>query len=107
MSEIAFTLQDVVYFSVLIGAITVFFKTYQGFKKPIEEYKKVEELQNKRLTQIEHRFDLQSTRMGEVEESLKILVRSQLALIDHAITSNGVDRMKMIRKELEEYLINR
>lgn len=41
-----------------------------------------------------------------VAEADKILCKVLLEMLDHEITGNHVDRLKMVRGELEEFIIN-
>lgn len=55
---------------------------------------------NKRLKELE-------TRQAEVEEAQKVLMRSMLALMSHAIDGNHTDDLKEARDSLQDYLIRR
>lgn len=60
-----------------------------------------------RLKAAEERLDKGDERFHEIAEMQKVLMKSQLALIDHEITGNGIDRMKDIRSELQTFLIEK
>lgn len=60
-----------------------------------------------RLKDAEDRLDKGDERFHEIAEMQKILMKSQLALIDHEITGNGIERMKDIRGELQTFLIEK
>ena len=53
---------------------------------------------NERLTRLED-----TTREQEAE--LKLILRSQIAMIHHMIDGNGVDRLKETQRDIEEFLI--
>ena len=55
---------------------------------------------NKRIKDLE-------ARQAEVEEAQKVLMRSMLALMSHAIDGNHTDDLKEARDNLQEYLIRR
>lgn len=46
-------------------------------------------------------------RLTELEEGNKILMRSMLALMSHAIDGNNTDGLRSAKDELQEYLIRR
>lgn len=80
----------------------------------INKHKKPNEIQNKRLDAIEERlkkfdemFMNDNNRMGYIEDSNSVILRSLLALLSHGIDGNNVDDMRKAKKELEEYLIKR
>ena len=47
---------------------------------------------------------LENTTM-EQEAELKLILRSQIAMIHHMIDGNGVDRLKETQRDIEEFLI--
>lgn len=46
-------------------------------------------------------------RLNEIETDNKVICKALLVLINHGITNNGIDRMKEVRDELQEYLIDK
>lgn len=46
-------------------------------------------------------------RLSELEEGNKILMRSMLALMSHAIDGNNTEELKRARDDMQEYLIRR
>lgn len=46
-------------------------------------------------------------KMEHSEEAEKLLVKCMFVIIDHEITGNSVDKMKEIRAEMQEYLIEK
>lgn len=60
-----------------------------------------------RLKTAEERLDKGDERFHEIAEMQKVLMKSQLALIDHEITGNGIERMKDIRSEIQTFLIDK
>ena len=47
---------------------------------------------------------LENTTM-EQEAELKLILRSQIAMIHHMIDGNGIDRLKETQRDIEEFLI--
>lgn len=46
-------------------------------------------------------------RIANIEEGNKMICRCMLALLDHEITGNSVEKLKETRQELQNYLIER
>ena len=46
-------------------------------------------------------------RLIAVEQGNRIICKSMLALLDHEITGNSVEKLKATRQELQNYLIER
>lgn len=89
------------------GAGAIIISVIKWFRSPDikrdEALKRHDELldnDNKRLHQLEQR-------QSEMEEAQKVLMRSMLALMSHAIDGNHTDDLKEARDNLQEYLIRR
>ena len=52
-------------------------------------------------------LDKDNKRLKEIEESNKMIMKSLSVIINHEITGNGVEKMRVTRDELQEYLIDR
>lgn len=84
MGDIAFTTNDVLW---IVGAFGAIFGVYKIWKAYILKRTQQEEA------------------IEELEKSNKIILQTLLALINHSIDGNGIEGMKTIRKELENYLV--
>lgn len=75
---------------------------YRELRKPkVSDERTIQEsLQSdhERLTQLENITQKQ-------DEELKMILRSQLAMIHHMIDGNGVDKLKETQSDMEYYLI--
>lgn len=105
MSDITFSLGDVAWIVGFILSIGGLIALYQKANQPYRDLERTVERHTDDLMHHTERFEKGNKRFDATEETLRVLVRSQLALIDHAITSNGIDNMKKVRKELENFLI--
>ena len=84
MGDTAFTANDILWLIGALGAIFGVYKVWKAyFLKRTQEEAAIEEL----------------------EKSNKIILQTLLALLNHNIDGNGVEGMKSIRKELENYLV--
>ena len=97
-----------VFFGVAIALATIallimnLMSKYRELRKPkVANEKTVEEKlrnDNERLNRLEN------TTL-EQEAELKLILRSQIAMIHHMIDGNGVDRLKETQRDIEEFLI--
>lgn len=46
-------------------------------------------------------------KLGEIEECDKVICQCLLAILDHNITNNSIDKLKAARKNLQDFLIER
>ena len=107
MSDIKITIQTVLTFlggvaGIVAGvsAITKLFNPFKDLKKRIDEHER--KLSNDHL-----RMNNMDKTMCEVEESNKVICKSLLVLLNHEITGNGVDKLKLQRDALEQFLIDK
>ena len=70
--------------------------------------------QNRRIKALEERCDKfeqyffrDNQRLADLEQTLSILMRSQFALLSHAINGNDVDGLKKVHDEMLDYLSKR
>lgn len=77
-------------------------KLFKELRKPnTESEKSVQEKlrsDHERLTQLE-------TSTRKQEEELQLLLRSNLVMIHHMVDGNGVDGLKNMQKQIEDYLV--
>ena len=93
--------------SCIAAAIGWVVKGIQAAKAPA---KKVED----RLTALEKKADEHQKffandkdRLDAIEEGSRVTQKAILALLSHGIDGNDIDAMKIAKKELQEYLIER
>ena len=60
-----------------------------------------------RMTQAERKLSNDSTRFDDIESGNKIILQSLLALMEHALDGNSVDKLKDTKDALEKYLIEK
>lgn len=100
MDQLSISISDIVYFCGIIAAIWGVVKIIKEIKKPSNDLRiKVEE-HEKKLTK-------DNKRLEDIEEYNKAICKSLLALIDHEITGNGIDKLKVTKTELQNFLIER
>jgi hypothetical protein len=94
-------------FITVAGAASIVMKIVDYFKKPgkdrDEDIKRHSEMlnnDNKRLKELEES-------RKEQEETNKVIMKSLLAIMTHAIDGNHTEQLKEAKNDLEKYLINR
>ncbi len=60
-----------------------------------------------KIEEYEQRFKRDKERIEEIERGNRITQRSLLALLNHDLIGDNVEEMTDVKKELENYLINR
>lgn len=92
---------------VLIGAyntIMTAIKTHREEKKRKDAPVNTLEEQVK---QHEAKLKKDHERLTEMEEAIRILMRSQIAQLDHEISGNSVDKLRISRDEIQKFLIEK
>lgn len=93
-----------------MGGLTVF---AGGVKVIVSAFSPFKEMQ-KKLDQHDDFFKNDNEKISALEKKTKsserdtnVLYKTLLAMTDHMITGNGVDKLKKTREELQNYLIDR
>lgn len=70
--------------------------------------------QNERLTKVEdhlkevdRRLDIGDSHFDDIDEGNKAMLKAMLALVDHAIDNNHVEKLVEAKDEVQRYLISR
>ena len=58
-------------------------------------------------SKLKEKVSQDSSRLNTLEEDNKIIQKSIVALLDHEITGNSVDKLKQARTDLQNHLINK
>lgn len=94
-------------FGTIAGAVVIVIKIVGYFKKPgkdrdedIKRHSEMLDNDNKRLKELEES-------RKEQEETNKVIMKSLLAIMSHAIDGNHTEQLKKAKADLEEYLIRR
>lgn len=93
------TSEQIIYLCGLVAAVWGIYKIIKELRKPSDDLRdKVEK--HERL------LDNDNKRIHKIEESNQLILRCMLDLINHAITGNGIEKMKETRDVLQDFLIN-
>lgn len=87
----------------VVGGVSAIAKMFG----PIVNMKKEINANKKKLSNDFERMAEMERQIGATMEADKVICKSLLVLLDHEITGNGIDKLKVQRGELEQYLINR
>ena len=98
--EFTITSEQIMGLCALATALFGVWKIIKEVKKPSEELK-AEVEQHDRLLKDDNE------RLKDLELSNKMILQCLLVIINHDITGNGIDKMKVARDELQEFLINK
>ena len=94
------------YFDIILricGAILVIGGALAVIKKWITPAVKL----NKRVIDIEKRQDKDFKTLTEVKELNGLLCRGMICLIEHEVTGNGINDLKKVKVDMQDYLIAR
>lgn len=81
---------------VLVNAI----KAIGNFISPVTDIKKKVEKHDELL-------DNDHKRLTSIEQTNKMICKSLVALLDHEITGNGIEKLKTTKTEMQNYLIEK
>ena len=98
--EFSITANQIMGFCALMTALWGVWKIVKEFKKPNDDLKKKVEKHDALL-------DTDNRRLGDIEESNKMMLQCLLVMINHNITGNGIDKLRETRDELQEFLIKK
>ena len=96
------------------GLALTFINIYLGGKKVKDEANAPEKEQNERITELEvqvkelrNMLGNDNRRIENLEAGGRVLLRSLGALLSHGIDGNNIEEMRVVREELNDYLIQR
>lgn len=87
------------------GAIVV--GLYRWAHKPTDKRDETLKTHSQQLDNDNKRLRILEEKQAEMEEGQRILMKSMLALLSHAIDGNHTDGLRQAKDDLQEYLIRR
>lgn len=100
MAEATLSLNDILWLSGFVASIWAMVKIIKEIKKPNEELRA-------QVRENTEKLDMDFARMESIEDTNKVLCECMLALLNHEITGNSVEKMKESRDKMEKHLIQR
>lgn len=94
------------FFIVLIGLCT-FVVLLGNVVRTVREWTRPATDVGARLDAHDELLDKDNRRLGELEESNRLLLRAISQLIEHELTGNHNDQLKSVKDDINKYLINR
>ena len=98
--DFVITSEQILGFCALVTALWGIWKIIKELKKPNANLKES-------VAKHDILLDKDNRRLKAIEDSNKMILQSLLVIINHAITGNGIEKMKEAREELQEFLINK
>ena len=98
--EFTITSGQILWLCGFIGAIWGVVKIVKELRKPSKELMDMVKLHDDLLKK-------DNERLREIETSNKMVLQCLLIIINHDITGNGIEKMKEVRDELQDFLINK
>lgn len=98
--EFTISSEQILYCCSFIAAVWGTIKIYKEWSKPKEDLKHMVEHHDYKLKKDDER-------LKEIETVDKMILQSLLVIINHDITGNGIDQLKNVRDDLQEFLINK
>lgn len=89
------------------GFITALCTFIAGIWKIIKELRKPNQEVKEKLIKHDKLLDTDNKRLKEIEDSNHMVLQCLLSIINHDITGNGIERMKEIRDDLQDFLIRK
>lgn len=74
-------------------------KIVRGIKQPSVNVMKMLDSDNKRIKRLEEQMDYNS-------KSIKLLMRSELAILGHLSTNNNTGEIAKVERDIQEFLVN-
>lgn len=93
------TSEQIIWICTFIASIWAVWKIIKEVRKPNHDLKAKVERHDELL-------DNDNKRMKKIEESNQMILKSLIAIINHEITGNGIEKMKEAREDLQNFLIN-
>lgn len=98
---------DVRSFFIVVAALVVFMNGILGLAKNIKEISKPNAEMADWRKKTDQRLKEDDKRLNNLEEGNDALCKGMLAMLNHEITGNSIDKLKEAQQDLTEYLIGR
>lgn len=85
---------------VFVGGILSVAKNWRDLRKPSAD-------QQKWRNDTDAKLDKDNKRLTVLEDGNKVLCQGMLAMLNHEITGNSIDKLRKAQDLMNEYLINR
>lgn len=98
--QFTITSEQILYVCAFITSVWGVVKIYKELSKPKQDLKDM-------VSNHEDALKDNDERLREIELTDKLILQSLLVIINHDITGNGIEQLKDVRNDLQEFLINK
>lgn len=91
----------------VVGGLLVLMNFVDKIASWVKPSKDKDKSIDQRLAEHERMLTADKKRIDGIENGTNILIKANLALINHEITGNGIENLKKTRDSLQDYLIDR
>lgn len=109
MGEITISAATAWLLAVAAGVVT-FSKAWELIRKhlhPEADLRPTVTRHNELLDKDKRRLDKHEEEMEDLHKGISVICQTQLALLNHEISGNDIERLREARSKLNEYLVNR
>lgn len=91
------------------AVITRWLKPFKTLKKSLENKADKEDFEalQKKVNELEAYQNEDHRRIKNVEEGQMHLCKAMLAMVDHSVSGNSIDKLKQAKEDLQNYLIEK
>lgn len=100
MENSTIAVSDIAY---LLGFIVSVWGVVKIFKEVVTPYR----IKMKEIEKNSEYLKRDDNRIKDLEDSHAMIYECLLVMLNHEITGNGVDKMKQVRDEMQEFIINK
>ena len=98
--EFVITSNQIMGFCAIVASLWGLWKIVKEWKKPSDDLKST-------VNKHDALLDNDNKRLKDIEDSNQMILKCLSVIINHSITGNGIEKMKDIREELQDFLINK
>ena len=107
MNEIVITVKGLLWFCGAIAVIGGATAIISRWLTPFRQLQKTVEALNKRVEECEKKQTHDHKEIDKVETGIEKLCKCMLAITDHELTGNSIDKLRAAKDELQNYLIQK
>lgn len=100
------TLLEIAAFITAIGAAWAYIKKWKSESKPAKNSKLIHQ-HTEQIASLDTRLTALEKTNQKQDQFVTAMCASMLALLDHGINGNSIDKLKQAREEMQEFLIHR
>lgn len=87
----------------IAGGAVLLFNASKGILGALSPIKKLKD----KIYKHDELLDKDNKRLTSIEDTNKMMCKSMLALLDHEITGNSIEKLKKVKTEMQDFLVER